>query len=250
MTEGVRLLGGNGKAPRIVDLRKLELSKVFSGDGRATITDHIISRVDPARVQREYALGNGAIRWLSDRTLAISMVNLDTGELVLRAIQLDPKTGNPVWSDRVSLGTKGYLIFDSAGEDRFYAWSTSDHLRKVQECRLAERKMSCTTLALDAVLNRAGAAMAAEFDADVDFRDNDTVWFMADLGNSECLMRLNISTGSHECAVDHAEKLIVASFGQFRRLAISPDGRWLAYIVLNDLGRDGSSDLMLLPLPD
>ena len=108
--------------------------------------------------------------------------------------------------------------------------------------------MSCTTLALDPVLNKAGAGMAAGFDADVDFRDNSTVWFMADAGNSECLMRLNFATGSHECVVDHAEKLIVASIG--RRLAISPDGRWLAYIVLEDLGKDGSSDLMLLPLPE
>jgi hypothetical protein len=182
--------------------------------------------------------------------LAVSLVNLDTGELLLRTIQLEPRTGKLAWSDRVSLGTKGYLIFDSAGEGLLYAWSTNDGLRQVQECRLSEQKMSCTTLTLAPVLNKAGARMAAGFDSDVDFRDNSTVWFMADFGNSECLMRLNIAVGSHECVVDHTEKLIVASFGQFRRLAISPDGKWLAYIVLNDLGRNGSSDLMLLPLPE
>ena len=63
------------------------------------------------------------------------------------------------------------------------------------------------------LLDKAGAKMAADFDSDVDFLDDMTVWFVAEIGNSQCLMRLRLATSSFECLIDHTEKLIVGNTG-------------------------------------
>jgi hypothetical protein len=248
--EGLNLVAGGGKKPLIVNLRKPDLFDAIMADDRVITFDFITGRIDPLKVQREYALGNGAMRWLTNDILAFSLGSVDTGEVSLRTIRLNPDTVEIIWTDRVSLGMEGAPLFDSAGPERVYAWSTADELHQVQECWLSDANMTCTTLALHVALEKARAGLAAEFDSDVDFHENYTVRLMADIGDSECLMLLNLYAGTHECLVDHTEKLIVPNHGYFKRTSVSPDRNWLAYVVLKDLGLNGSSNLMLLPLPD
>ncbi len=249
MPEGVRFLAGAGEAPLIVDLRKRDLRDALLADGRAMPTDFRAMRSPVLSMQMEYALGNGAIRWLSNDKLAVAMESWDAREMQLHIVQLDPRTGAVIAADRAPFGTGAHAVFDNSRPGWLYAWSTRDRLIAVQECRLMDREMSCEPLALDTLLNKAKAGMAADFGADVDFLDDNTMWFMADTGNAECLMRLHLDTGAHECLIDNTEKLIVGHFDG-KRLAISPDRKWLAFIGPKNLGSDGSSDLMLLPLPN
>ncbi len=251
MSAGVSLLAAEGETPIIVDLStKRDLLNILLADGRSFTADYRLHGPDPHSMQYEYALGNGAIRWLSNNKLAVSMLNLDSGEMQVHVVELEPRTGAVIAADHLTVGTRGYPIFDISTSGRLYAWSTSDRLITVQKCSLLDRGLSCASLALGSLLNKAKAGMAANFGADVDFLDDNSMWFMADTGNAECLMRLDLNTGEHECLIEDTHLMIISSNDNRKRLAISPDRRWLAYVGPKNVGWDGGSDLMLVPLPN
>lgn len=248
--EGIKFLANGGEAPLIVDVAKPDLFRLLSSAGQVAMADFLTGRFNPSALQKQYALDNGAIRWLSNGMLAVSTINTNSYEALVWTVRLDPETANVVAASRVSLGADGEPIFDTSSSQRFHAWSTRDELRQIQECWLSAANISCTRLALHFLLDKAGAKMATNFDSDVDFLDDMSIWFVAELGSSQCLMRLRLATNFYECLIEHTEKFIVGNTGTHKRLAISPDRKWLAYLVLKDLGWNGSSDLMLLPLPE
>ena len=102
--EGIKFLAGSGAIPLIADLAKPDLFRLLFSEGPVTMSDFLTARFDPSALQKQYALENGAIRWLSNGMLAVSTINMNSYEALVWTVRLDPETAN--WSGKSSVARR------------------------------------------------------------------------------------------------------------------------------------------------